>query len=118
MTSRSFDTQAGVSAFFKCENLQTGGAFKIRGATHFVHSIPKEQLVRGVVAYSSGNHAQAVAIAAQAVGVPATLVMPEEAPHSKVEAARARCARIVTYDPVTPDRAALGKEIAAGTRAT
>ncbi len=118
MTSRSFDAEAGLAAFFKCENLQTGGAFKIRGASNFVYSIPKEQLGRGVVAYSSGNHAQAVAIVAQSVGVPATLVMPEDAPHSKVEATRARGARIVTYDRFTQDRVALGKQIAAETGAT
>src|SRR5258708_31898380 len=118
MTSRSFDAEAGLASFFKCENLQTGGAFKIRGASNFVYSIPNEQLGRGVVAYSSGNHAQAVAIAAQAVGVPATLVMPEDAPHSKVEATRARGARIVTYDRFTQDRVALGKQIAAGKSAT
>lgn len=118
MTSRSFDAEAGLAAFFKCENLQTGGAFKIRGASNFVYSIPKEQLGRGVVAYSSGNHAQAVAIAAQSVGVPATLVMPEDAPHSKVEATRARGARIVTYDRFSQDRVALGKQIAAETGAT
>jgi len=118
MTSRRFDAQAEVSAFFKCENLQTGGAFKIRGATNFVRSIPTGQLGRGVVAYSSGNHAQAVAIAAQAVGVPATLVMPEDAPRSKAEATKARGARIVTYDRFTQDRVALGKQIAAETGAT
>ena len=118
MTSRGFDAQAGVSAFFKCENLQTGGAFKIRGATNFVYSIPKEQVGRGVVAYSSGNHAQAVAIAAQSVGVPATLVMPEDAPRSKVEATRARGASIVTYDRFTEDRVELGRRIAAETGAT
>ena len=118
MTSRGFDAQAGVNAFFKCENLQTGGAFKIRGATNFVYSIPKEQVGRGVVAYSSGNHAQAVAIAAQSVGVPATLVMPEDAPRSKVEATRARGASIVTYDRFTEDRVELGRRIAAETGAT
>src|SRR5260370_3699531 len=118
MTSRSFDGQAGVTAFFKCEKLQTGGGFKIRGASNFVYSIPKEQLERGVVAYSSGNHAQAVAIAAQSVGVPATLVMPEDAPRSKAEATRARGARIVTYDRFTQDRVAPGNQIAAETGAT
>src|SRR5262249_15987933 len=76
MTSRGFNTAAGNSAFFKCENFQTGGAFKIRGASNFILSIPKPDLPRGVVAYSSGNHAQAVAIAARSVGIAATLVMP------------------------------------------
>jgi threonine dehydratase len=118
LTSHSFDAEAGLAAFFKCENLQKGGAFKIRGAANFVYSIPPEQLGRGVVAYSSGNHAQAVAIAAQSVGIPATLVMPEDAPRSKVEATRARGARIVTYDRFTQDRVALGRQIAAETGAT
>jgi threonine dehydratase len=117
-TSRSFDAHAGVNAFFKCENLQTGGAFKIRGAANFVYSIAKEDVGRGVVAYSSGNHAQAVAIAAQSVGIPATLVMPEDAPRSKVEATRARGARIVSYNRFTEDRVALGRKIAAETGAT
>lgn len=118
LTSRSFDAEAGLAGFFKCENFQTGGAFKIRGAANFVYSIPKEDLARGVVAYSSGNHAQAVAIAAQSVGIPATLVMPEDAPRSKVEATRARGARIVVYDRFTQDRVALGKQIASETGAT
>ena len=89
MRSRGFDAEAGVTAFFKCENFQTGGAFKIRGAANFVFSIPKEDLPRGVVAFSSGNHAQAVAIAARSLGIPATLVMPTDAPRSKLEATRA-----------------------------
>src|SRR5580658_236954 len=101
MTSRSFDTAAGVTAFFKCENLQTGGAFKIRGASNFIFSIPKDQLAKGVVAHSSGNHAQAVAIAAKYLGVPATLVMPEDAPRDKLEGTRARGARIVAYNRFT-----------------
>src|SRR5580698_2552699 len=98
MRSRGFDAEAKISAFFKCENFQTGGAFKIRGASNFVFSIPKTDLPRGVVAFSSGNHAQAVAIAASAVGIPATVVMPEDAPRAKVEATRANGARIVTYN--------------------
>src|SRR5580698_5218390 len=86
MTSHAFDEKSGVHAFLKCENLQKGGAFKIRGAANFLYSIPKEDLPRGVVAYSSGNHAQAVAIAAKSIGVQATLVMPEDAPRAKLEA--------------------------------
>src|SRR5215469_18047055 len=68
MTSRSVDARAGAAVFLKCENLQKGGAFKIRGASNFILSIPKEKLSRGVVSHSSGNHAQAVAIAAEFVG--------------------------------------------------
>jgi threonine dehydratase len=118
MTSASFDRESGLKAFFKCENLQTGGAFKIRGASNLIFRLPKEQLKRGVVAFSSGNHAQAVAIAAQYCGVPATLVMPSDAPRSKVEATRARGASIVIYDRMKDDRTAIGKRIAQETGAT
>jgi threonine dehydratase len=118
MTSRSFNAEAGVSAFFKCENLQTGGAFKIRGASNFIFSIPKDQLAKGVVAHSSGNHAQAVAIAAQYAGAPATLVMPEDAPRAKLEGTRARGAKIVTYDRLTGNREAISSRIASETGAT
>jgi threonine dehydratase len=118
MTSHSFNEKAGFEAFFKCENLQKGGAFKIRGATNFLRSIPKDELARGVVAYSSGNHAQAVAIAAKSVGAPATLVMPEDAPRSKVEATRSHGPRIITYDRFKDDRGAIGAKISAETGAT
>jgi threonine dehydratase len=118
MTSRGFNAAAGIEAFFKCENLQTGGAFKIRGASNFISRLSSEQLARGVVAYSSGNHAQAVAIAARAWGAQATLVMPLDAPRSKVEATCAQGARIVTYDRLREDRTAIGKRIAEETGAT
>jgi threonine dehydratase len=118
MTSASFDAESGVTAFFKCENFQKGGAFKIRGASNFVLSIPKDQLSKGVVAHSSGNHAPAVAIAAQFVGAPATLVMPEDAPKSKLEGTRARGARIVFYNRLTDDREAISTKIAEETGAT
>jgi threonine dehydratase len=117
-TSGSFDRRAGVSAFFKCENFQRGGAFKIRGAANFVYSIPGDQRPRGVVAFSSGNHAQAVAIAARSVGVEATLVMPTDAPASKLAATRAHGPRIVQYDRLTEDREAIGRRIADETGAT
>jgi threonine dehydratase len=117
LTSRSFDAQAGVTAFLKCENFQTGGAFKIRGAANTIYSIPEADRPRGVVAYSSGNHAQAVAIAAESVGIPATLVMPQDAPQSKVEGARARNPRIVFYDRFTEDRVAITMRVAGETGA-
>ena len=117
MTSHAFNERAGVEAFFKCENLQKGGAFKIRGAANFLYSIPKADLPRGVVAYSSGNHAQAVAIAAKSVGAPATLVMPEDAPRAKVEATRAQGPCIVRYDRFKDDRGAIGARISAETGA-
>jgi threonine dehydratase len=118
MTSHAFNERSGIDAILKCENLQKGGAFKIRGAANFLYSIPKADLPRGVVAYSSGNHAQAVAIAAKAVGAPATLVMPEDAPRSKVEATRAQGPRIITYDRFKEDRGAIGAKISAESGAT
>src|SRR4051794_10989682 len=118
MTSRSFDEASGTRAFFKCENFQRGGAFKIRGAANFVLSIPKSDLARGVVAFSSGNHAQAVAIAAEEVGTRAILVMPTDAPRSKVAATRAHGAEIITYDRLREDREAIGARIASETGAT
>ncbi len=98
MISPDFDAAAGKSVFFKCENLQRGGAFKIRGASNLILSLPPEKLKRGIVTYSSGNHAQAVAIAAKHVGAQATIVMPEDAPKAKFEGTRAQGAKIVTHD--------------------
>jgi threonine dehydratase len=104
MTSAGFDAAAGAHAFFKCENLQRGGSFKIRGAANLILSLAPEEIRRGIVAYSSGNHAQAVAITARHVGAKATIVMPEDAPRSKMEATRAQGARIVTYSRSTQSR--------------
>ena len=118
MTSERFDSETGLQAFFKCENLQVGGAFKIRGAANLILGLPTEQLKRGVVAFSSGNHGQAVAMAAQYCGVAAWVVMPADAPQSKVEATRARGATIVIYDRLKDDRVAIGKRIAEETGAT
>ncbi|MDZ4798665.1 MAG: threonine/serine dehydratase [Bryobacteraceae bacterium] len=118
MTSRLLDEIAGCQCFFKCENLQTTGSFKIRGAANFLLSIPAADLPRGVVAFSSGNHAQAVARSAAVVGTRATIVMPTDAPAAKVAATRAYGAEIVTYDRFTEDREAIGRHIAAETGAT
>jgi threonine dehydratase len=118
MSSRTFDRRAGFQAFFKCENFQRGGAFKIRGAANFVYSIPVYDRARGVVAYSSGNHAQAVALASQSLGIPATIVMPSDAPKSKVAATRGYGAKIVTYDRLREDREAIGRRIAEESGAT
>lgn len=118
MTSQSYDKASGVRSHFKCEMFQRGGAFKIRGAANFLLSIPEPDLPRGVVAFSSGNHAQAVAIAAEALGVPATIIMPQDAPQVKVDATRSRGARIVTMDRHKDDREAIGKAIADETGAT
>ena len=111
MVSDAADERAGCRVFFKCENLQRGGAFKIRGASNLVLSIPPAERERGVVAFSSGNHAQATAIAAKHVGAPATIVMPEDAPKSKMEPTRALGARIVTYNRFKDDREAIATEV-------
>jgi threonine dehydratase len=111
MTSAGFDGEAGLRVHFKCENLQRGGAFKIRGASNLVLSLTADQVARGLVAYSSGNHAQATAIAAKHVGAQATIVMPEDAPRSKMEATRAHGARIVTYNRFTDSREAIAAAI-------
>src|SRR5690348_16601499 len=117
-TSAGFDSEAGARVFFKCENLQRGGAFKIRGAANLILSIPEAALARGVLAYSSGNHAQAVAIAARHVGAAATIVMPEDAPRSKMESTRAHGARIVTYNRFTDSREGIAEQIQKETAAT
>lgn len=116
-TSRSFDERAGTTVFFKCENLQKGGAFKIRGAANFLYSMTEQQRARGVVGFSSGNHAQAVAIAAKTLGMKATLIMPDDAPKSKLAATRAQGATIVTYDRLKESREAIGCKISEETGA-
>jgi threonine dehydratase len=117
-TSRTFDTLAGINVFFKCENFQRGGAFKIRGASNFILSIPKTDLPRGVVTYSSGNHGQAVAIVAESLRIAATIIMPADAPAPKLAATRAHGARIVTYDRAVEDREAIAHRIEQETGAT
>jgi threonine dehydratase len=118
LTSRTFNAEAGASVFFKCENLQTGGAFKIRGAANLILSLRGTELARGVVAFSSGNHAQAVAIAARHIGAAATIVMPADAPRSKMEATRAYGAHIVTYDRLRESREEIAAQILGRTGAT
>jgi threonine dehydratase len=115
MTSRSLDERAGVSLYLKCENLQRSGAFKIRGAANLILSLNADELKRGIVAFSSGNHAQAVAIAANYVGAKATIVMPEDAPQSKMVPTRALGARIVTYDRMRDDREKIAATVLAET---
>ena len=104
LTSRTFDGESGLSALFKCENLQTGGAFKIRGASNLILSLSQAELGKGLIAYSSGNHAQATAIASRHVGAACTIVMPSDAPRSKLEATRGYGARVVTYDRFRENR--------------
>jgi threonine dehydratase len=118
LCSEAFDEASGVKTVFKCENLQTGGAFKIRGAANAVLSIPAEKAGRGVVAFSSGNHAQAVAIAARYVGIPATIVMPADAPRSKLEATRSCGATVIAYDRRTESREAIAADVLERTGAT
>ncbi|MFI1204292.1 pyridoxal-phosphate dependent enzyme [Streptomyces sp. NPDC020883] len=112
LRSRTLDTRTGTRAFLKCENFQRAGAFKFRGAYHALSRLTPEQLARGVVAHSSGNHAQALALAARERGTRAVIVMPADAPRSKRDATAGYGAEIVAYDRYTEDRAALSARIA------
>jgi threonine dehydratase len=112
LTSHLFNEASGVSTFFKCENLQSGGAFKIRGALNFLMSLSVAERKRGVVAFSSGNHAQAVAMAAAHLGVEATIVMPLDAPRSKVESTRRFEPRIIFFDRLKENREEIANRIA------
>jgi threonine dehydratase len=112
VTSRSFNEAAGCEVFFKCENLQRVGAFKARGATNKILSLSDEEKKRGVIAVSSGNHAQAVALAARDAGVRAVVAIPEDAPKMKVAATRGYGADIRFFDRHKDDRDAFGREIA------
>jgi threo-3-hydroxy-L-aspartate ammonia-lyase len=112
VTSRTVDALVGGQVFFKCENLQRGGAFKFRGAYNRLVALSPAERARGVVAFSSGNHAQGVALAARELGVKATVVMPTDAPQLKVAATRAYGAEIVTYDRLTEDREGIARRLA------
>jgi threonine dehydratase len=112
MTSRTVNERVGAEVFFKCENLQRTGAFKIRGGYNAVAQLSDDQKERGVVTYSSGNHAQAIALAGRLHGVDATIVMPDNAPQVKLDATRGYGAEIVTYDPETTTREDLGRRLA------
>lgn len=112
VTSRSFNEATGKEVFFKCENLQRAGAFKIRGATNKILSLTDAEKQRGVAAFSSGNHAQAVALAAREAGIQAVIAMPDDAPKAKVAATRGYGAEIVFYDRLKQDREAVAIEIA------
>ena len=113
VTSRTLNERAGASVFLKAECLQRGGAFKFRGAYTKISSLPEEVRARGVLAYSSGNHAQAVAIAARLLGTTATILMPEDTPSAKLDATRGYGAEVVSYDRYTQDREELGAALAA-----
>lgn len=112
VTSRTFDELAGRRVFFKCENFQRAGSFKMRGATNKILSLSDEERARGVVAFSSGNHAQAVALAARDAGVRACIVMPEDAPRTKLAATRGYGAQVVLYDRQREDREAVARRVA------
>jgi threo-3-hydroxy-L-aspartate ammonia-lyase len=113
--SQAFDEASGYTVFFKCENLQRAGAFKIRGALNKLSTLSDEERRRGVVAFSSGNHAQGVALAARLTGTTAVVCMPSDAPALKLEATRGYGADVVLYDRQKDDREALARRIAAET---
>lgn len=108
LTSRTLDERIGATVFCKAEHLQRGGAFKFRGAYNRLAALSPEERQRGVAAFSSGNHAGAVALAAQLLGIRAVILMPADAPAAKVAATRGYGAEIVTYDRYTEDREELG----------
>ncbi len=112
MTSATFNERTGAQLFFKCENLQRMGAFKFRGAYNRLAQLSEAERRAGVVAYSSGNHAQGVALAAQLLGIPATIVMPRDAPESKLAATRGYGAEIVLYERSEENRAVIAQGIA------
>jgi threonine dehydratase len=112
LTSRTANSELGAEVFFKCENLQRMGAFKFRGAYNALAKFDAEQRRAGVVAFSSGNHAQGIALSAQLTGIPATIVMPHDAPPSKIAATRGYGAEVVLYDRYTQDRELIGRDLA------
>jgi threonine dehydratase len=112
VTSRTLDAQTGASVFLKCENLQRMGAFKFRGAYNRISQLSRAERAAGVVAFSSGNHAQGVALAAKLLGVPATIVMPTDAPVSKIAATQGYGAEVVFYERATMNRAEIAAAIA------
>ena len=103
LTSRQFDEACGATVFFKAENLQRGGAFKFRGAYNKIKAETERRAVSAVVAFSSGNHAQAVALVSRMLGIRATIVMPKDAPKAKIEATRGYGAEVVLYDRATAE---------------
>lgn len=112
MTSRTVDEALGAQVFFKCENLQRMGAFKFRGAFNALSKFSPEQRNAGVVAFSSGNHAQAIALSAKILGIPATIIMPHDAPAAKVAATQGYGGHVVFYDRYTEDREQIGRDLA------
>ncbi|KVM47855.1 serine dehydratase [Burkholderia ubonensis] len=111
-TSRTLNQLIGAEVFVKCENFQRMGAFKFRGAFNALSKFSQEQRKAGVVAFSSGNHAQGIALSAQILGIPATIVMPHDAPASKIAATKGYGADVVVYDRYAEDREAIGRRLA------
>jgi threonine dehydratase len=118
LTSQTFNELTGAQLFFKCENLQRMGAFKFRGAYNRLAQLSAQERSAGVVAYSSGNHAQGVALAAQLLDIPATIVMPRDAPESKLAATRGYGAEVVLYERSEENRAVIAQGIASERGAT
>ncbi|KAB2898783.1 MAG: threo-3-hydroxy-L-aspartate ammonia-lyase [Burkholderiaceae bacterium] len=112
LRSNTADEMLGAQLFFKCENLQRMGAFKFRGAYNALSRFSDEQRERGVLAFSSGNHAQAIALSARLLDMPAVILMPEDAPASKMAATREYGAQVVTYNRFTEDREAISRRLA------
>ncbi|MBG0749671.1 Serine racemase [Pectobacterium carotovorum subsp. carotovorum PCCS1] len=112
MTSRTVNDVFGAEVFFKCENFQRMGAFKFRGAMNALLQFSDEQKAAGVVTFSSGNHAQAIALSAKLLGIPATIVMPHDAPAAKVAATRGYGGNVVEYNRYTEDREQIGRDLA------
>ena len=112
LTSRTADAEIGARVFFKCENFQRMGAFKFRGAFNALSQFDAQQRKAGVVAFSSGNHAQAIALSARLLGMPATIVMPRDAPAAKVAATQGYGGQVVLYDRYSEDREAIGAKLA------
>lgn len=112
LTSRTVDDAFGAQVFFKCENLQRMGAFKFRGAFNALSRFDPEQRKAGVVAFSSGNHAQAIALSARLLDIPATIVMPHDAPTAKVLATKGYGGNVVVYDRYQEDREEIGRALA------
>jgi threonine dehydratase len=111
-TSRTVNRRTGAELFFKCENLQRAGAFKFRGAYNALSQLSADERSRGVVAFSSGNHAQAVALAGQILGIPRVIVMPSDAPDVKRRATIEYGGEVVVYDREREDREAIGNRLA------
>ncbi len=111
-TSNTANTRTGAQLFFKCENLQRMGAFKFRGAYNALSQFTPEQRRAGVVAFSSGNHAQAIALSARLLGIPATILMPIDAPQMKIDATRGYGAEVQLFDRYKEDREAIGRKLA------